>query len=112
MFRLKESMEQVTIRNQANCFDVSVAAYLLNPLKNNYTWEDVAREHLGLMIDEKIDQDMKACYESYVNYASVEVDVYKRQIMQKMERFRYFRLERSVLKRQKHRKDIHWTERI
>ena len=73
MFRLKESMEQVTIRNQANCFDVSVAAYLLNPLKNNYTWEDVAREHLGLMIDEKINQDMKACYESYVNYASVEV---------------------------------------
>ena len=72
-FHLKESMEQVTIRNQANCFDVSVAAYLLNPLKNNYTWEDVAREHLGLMIDEKIDQDMKACYESYVNYASVEV---------------------------------------
>lgn len=73
MFHLKESMEQVTIRNQANCFDVSVAAYLLNPLKNNYTWEDVAREHLGLMIDEKIDQDMKACYESYVNYASLEV---------------------------------------
>ena len=73
MFHLKESMEQVTIRNQANCFDVSVAAYLLNPLKNNYTWEDVAREHLCLMIDEKIDQDMKACYESYVNYASVEV---------------------------------------
>ena len=73
MFHLKESMEQVTIRNLANCFDVSVAAYLLNPLKNNYTWEDVAREHLGLMIDEKIDQDMKACYESYVNYASVEV---------------------------------------
>lgn len=73
MFHLKESMEQVTIRNQANCFDVSVAAYLLNPLKNNYTWEDGAREHLGLMIDEKIDQDMKACYESYVNYASVEV---------------------------------------
>ena len=73
MFHLKESMEQVTIRNQANCFDVSVAAYLLNPLKNNYTWEDVAREHLGLMIDEKIDQDMKVCYESYVNYASVEV---------------------------------------
>ena len=73
MFHLKESMEQVTIRNQANCFDVSVAAYLLNPLKNNYTWEDVAREHLGLMIDEKINQDMKACYESYVNYASVEV---------------------------------------
>ena len=73
MFHLKESMDQIKIRKPENCFDVSVAAYLLNPLKNNYTWEDVAREHLGLMIDEKIDQDIKACYESYVNYASVEV---------------------------------------
>ena len=73
MFHLKESMEQVTIRNQANCFDVSVAAYLLNPLKNNYTWEDVAREHLDLMIDEKADQEIKVCYEAYTNYASVEV---------------------------------------
>ncbi len=73
MFHLKESMEQIKIRKPEKCFDVGVAAYLLNPLKNNYTWEDVAREHLDLMIDEKIEQDMKACYEAYVNYASVEV---------------------------------------
>ena len=73
MFDLKQAMKEIKIPNQKNCFDVGVAAYLLNPLKNNYTWEDVAREHLGLMIDEKIDQDMKACYEAYVNYASVEV---------------------------------------
>ena len=52
---------------------MSVAAYLLNPLKNNYTWEDVAREHLDLMVDEKADQEIKACYEAYTNYASVEV---------------------------------------
>ena len=73
MFHLKESMELIEIWNQTNCFDVGVAAYLLNPLKSNYTWEDVAREHLELMIDEKTEQDMKACYEAYVNYASVEV---------------------------------------
>lgn len=73
MFHLKESMESVQIRKPEKCFDVGVAAYLLNPLKNNYTWEDVAREHLDLMIDEKIEQDIKACYEAYVNYASVEV---------------------------------------
>ena len=52
---------------------MSVAAYLLNPLKSNYTWEDVAREHLDLMVDEKADQEIKACYEAYTNYASVEV---------------------------------------
>ena len=73
MFHLKESMNQIKIRKPENCFDVSVAAYLLNPLKNNYTWEDVAREHLDLMIDEKADQEIKACYEAYTNYASVEV---------------------------------------
>lgn len=73
MFHLKESMDQIKIRKPENCFDVSVAAYLLNPLKNNYTWEDVAREHLDLMVDEKADQEIKACYEAYTNYASVEV---------------------------------------
>ena len=73
MFHLKESMNQIKIRKQENCFDVSVAAYLLNPLKNNYTWEDVAREHLDLMVDEKADQEIKVCYEAYTNYASVEV---------------------------------------
>ena len=73
MFHLKESMAQIKIRKPENCFDVSVAAYLLNPLKNNYTWEDVAREHLDLMVDEKADQEIKACYEAYTNYASVEV---------------------------------------
>ena len=57
MFHLKESMDQIKIRKPENCFDVSVAAYLLNPLKNNYTWEDVAREHLDLMVDEKADQE-------------------------------------------------------
>ena len=35
-----------------NSFDVIVAAYLLNPLKSDYDYEDVAREQLGLLIDE------------------------------------------------------------
>lgn len=34
-------------------FDVILGAYLLNPLKNDYTIEDVANEHLGLLIPEK-----------------------------------------------------------
>ena len=73
MFDIKQKMREIQIRNQKNCFDVNVAAYLLNPLKNNYTWEDVAREHLDLMVDEKIETDMKVCYEAYVNFAAVEI---------------------------------------
>lgn len=56
-----------------NAFDVIVAAYLLNPLKNDYDYEDVAREHLGLLIDEKLDEGVKACYEAYTAFASVPV---------------------------------------
>ena len=33
-------------------FDIILAAYLLNPLKNDYTTADVANEYLGLMIPE------------------------------------------------------------
>lgn len=73
MFDLKQAMKDLRITNQKNCFDVGVAAYLLNPLKSNYTWEDVAGEHLGLMVDEKMEQNMKVCYEAYVNFAAVEV---------------------------------------
>ena len=59
MFHLKESMDQIRSGNRKIVLMLSVAAYLLNPLKNNYTWEDVAREHLDLMVDEKADQEIK-----------------------------------------------------
>lgn len=41
-------------------FDVVLAAYLLNPLKNDYTIADVANEHLGLMIPERAQRFGKA----------------------------------------------------
>lgn len=34
-------------------FDMILAAYLLNPLKNDYTVEDIANEYLNLMLPEK-----------------------------------------------------------
>lgn len=37
-------------------FDVILAAYLLNPLKNDYTMADVAGEHLGIMIQERAER--------------------------------------------------------
>lgn len=72
MFDLKKYLPHVKAPDQEKCFDVTVAAYLLNPLKNNYDYEDVAREQLGLMIDEKADVMTKACYEAYTAFAAVK----------------------------------------
>ena len=73
MCGLKESLPWLPDAVAEKSFDVIVAAYLLNPLKNDYDYEDVAREHLNLLIDEKLDESAKACYEAYTAYASVEV---------------------------------------
>lgn len=68
---LKDKMAQIALKCRIACgnikniydyiscdeterfFDVILAAYLLNPLKNDYTLADVANEHLGLMIPER-----------------------------------------------------------
>lgn len=38
---------------QEHYFDILLAAYLLNPLKNDYTVEDIANEYLGLTIPDR-----------------------------------------------------------
>lgn len=63
MCGLKEYLEWLPELTSENGFDAIVAAYLLNPLKNDYNAEDVAREHLNLLIDEKLDEGTKSCYE-------------------------------------------------
>ena len=73
MCGLKEYLEWLPELTSENGFDVIVAAYLLNPLKNDYNAEDVAREHLNLLIDEKLDEGTKSCYEAYTAYACVPV---------------------------------------
>ncbi len=72
MFDIKEILHHIKIEDPTRCFDARVAAYLLNPLKNDYTYEDVAREQLDLMIDEKTDEVIKAGYEAYTAYACIE----------------------------------------
>ncbi len=72
MFNLKKYLTELSIPSPGHCFDATVAAYLLNPLKNDYGYEDVAREQLHLLINEKADLAMKACYEAYTAYAAAE----------------------------------------
>ena len=69
MFQIKEKMEHVEVINKQVCFDGIIAAYLLNPLKNDYDYMDVAREQLDILIDDKADELQKSLYESYVAYA-------------------------------------------
>ncbi len=59
-------------------FDIILAAYLLNPLKNDYTIQDVANEHLGLMLQDKTEmfgkKSLSAAYaekeEEVISYVS------------------------------------------
>ena len=72
MFDLKSAMKYLKISNTSNCFDATIAAYLLNPLKSNYTYEDVAREQLDIVIEEKVELYVKICYEAYTAYTASE----------------------------------------
>ena len=72
MFDIKSAMEHIHLTRQDNCLDATVAAYLLNPLKSNYTYEDVAREQLDLIVDEKTEEHIKQCYEAYTAYMASE----------------------------------------
>ena len=73
MCGLKEYLSHLPDADSGSSFDVIVAAYLLNPLKSDYDYEAVAREQLGLLVDENMDQAAKACYEAYTAYAAAPV---------------------------------------
>ncbi len=70
LFHVKESMEYLPNVNQKTCFDAIIAAYLLNPLKSDYDFMDVAREQLGILLDGKLDGEKQCFYEAYAAYAS------------------------------------------
>lgn len=73
MCGLKEYLSWLPDAKAGNCFDVLVAAYLLNPLKNDYDFRNVAQEHLHLLIDEQKDDSTSVCYEAYTAYAAAPV---------------------------------------
>ena len=49
--------------NQKNIFDNVIAAYLLNPLKNEYPYEDIAKDYCSLMIPSRVDLLGKLSYD-------------------------------------------------
>ncbi len=47
---LKETLKTLPLEEGNHLFDASLAAYLLNPLKNEYPYEDLAKDYANLMI--------------------------------------------------------------
>lgn len=89
-FDLKPQLRYIVDDTPSHYFDVKIAAYLLNPLKNDYTYEDVAKDYLGEMIPSRADLLGKltfdaameekpeefltcVCYMAYVNFCAAEV---------------------------------------
>ena len=72
-FDVKNAMGELGCLPVSHCFDGTIAAYLLNPLKSDYTGEDVARERLNLLIEDKLPDDSKACYEAYTGWKAAPI---------------------------------------
>ncbi len=53
-FNIKNKYIYLDVENTDHLFDILIAAYLLNPLKNDYEVDDIANEYLGLMIPDKV----------------------------------------------------------
>lgn len=69
MLDVKSALKYITVKDHTKVFDAGVGAYLINPLKSSYTYDDLAKEYLGLMTYQKEDTPMhKACYSAYVAY--------------------------------------------
>lgn len=73
LFDVKKAMGELKELSKVHCFDATVAAYLLNPLKSDYTYEDVAREQLDLIMEEKVEDYIKVCYEAYSAWKSAPI---------------------------------------
>lgn len=89
-FDIKHILKFVDIPPQKQLFDITIAAYLLNPLKNEYPYEDIAKDCLnemipsradllsklpyGAAVDEKPQEFLEAvCYPAYTAYRAADV---------------------------------------
>ncbi|MBU9744787.1 DNA polymerase I [Lachnospiraceae bacterium ASD3451] len=54
---LKSQLGRITLTDagKERLFDCNIAAYLLNPLKDSYSYDDLAKEYLGMMIPSRMD---------------------------------------------------------
>lgn len=75
-FDVKKKYDYIKTDKTDRLFDVLIAAYLLNPLKNDYEPEDIANEYLGLMIPGRTQLFGKERLKSAVEAREAEVMEY------------------------------------
>ena len=68
MFDLKKYLSHLPNVTRENSGDATIAAYLLNPLKSDYTYIDVAREQLQWNLEVHKEATIGGCYEAYIAY--------------------------------------------
>lgn len=108
-FDLKSQLPRLSISEKAreHVEDVLIGAYLLNPLKNDYAYDDIAKEHLGLYVPSRQDllgkqtlreaagdkpQEMMqfACFMAYISFESAGI------LQQKLQESGMDRLYREI----------------
>lgn len=87
---LKEFLWNLELDYSENVYDIAIAGYLLNPLKDTYHYDDIARDYMNMLVpsreellgkskldtamEEKPEEFMKmSCYGAYIAYKSGEV---------------------------------------
>lgn len=106
MMSIKEFLSDLKIDEMTeSIFDVSLAAYLLNPLKSTYEYDDISRDYLSLMLpsrkelldkkrpmvsgDELSEEGRKILsYEAYVSKFSVQILLDKLKEQKMLELYR------------------------
>lgn len=109
MMNIKKYLSKLDIcETTESVFDVALAAYLINPLKSTYEYDDISRDYLGVMLPSKKElMDKKKTlvtnegnlseegvkilsYEAYVSGASAKV------LMEKLEELNMAQLYRQI----------------
>ena len=101
---LKSQLDLFTVPDREKLFDLSIGAYLVNPLKDHYPYEDIAKEYLDQLIPgraelfgkdplEKAKENGEvftkwACYQAYVAAAALKPVLAKLREMEMEHLFR------------------------
>lgn len=89
VFDLKEKLSVLPFESHDKVFDLTVGAYLLNPLKDSYNYDDIGRDYMGITLPsrtellgklspEKAFKDepeklfILLCYEAYIAFGGKE----------------------------------------
>ena len=74
---IKAMLRHMDIREHTAMFDAGIAAYLLNPLKSQYTYDDIAKEYLEEILPAKEDLIGKLTYQKAAKEETYEKEVAK-----------------------------------